>query len=247
MQRRVVEPVKEPELDLSHLTLEESQAIQQVVSTFSNLFSERPGNCQIVTHDIQLTCNKPCKAKPYRYDKQKELIIEEHINEMLQNQIISPINSDYASPVVLCRKKNDFPPSDKKAWRFAIDYRKLNSITKFPVYPLPVIEEIIRKIKSTRYMTTLDLTSGYYQIAMKPEDIHKTAFITKSGTYAFLRMPFGLCGAPSTFQRAMDIVLKPVLGKSTLIYLDDIIITNPGRKKTLNDKRQQRGFSTKKL
>ncbi|KFM68617.1 Transposon Ty3-I Gag-Pol polyprotein, partial [Stegodyphus mimosarum] len=235
MQRRVVEPVKEPELDLSHLTLEESQAIQQVVSTFSNLFSERPGNCQIVTHDIQLTCNKPCKAKPYRYDKQKELIIEEHINEMLQNQIISPINSDYASPVVLCRKKNDFPPSDKKAWRFAIDYRKLNSITKFPVYPLPVIEEIIRKIKSTRYMTTLDLTSGYYQIAMKPEDIHKTAFITKSGTYAFLRMPFGLCGAPSTFQRAMDIVLKPVLGKSTLIYLDDIIITSSSLEQHIKD------------
>ncbi|KFM62231.1 Retrovirus-related Pol polyprotein from transposon 17.6, partial [Stegodyphus mimosarum] len=119
---------------------------------------------------------------------------------MLKNKIITPISSSYTSPVVLCKKNNDYMIMHPKRWRFAIDYRKLNSVPKYPVYPLPIIEEIIRNITSTKYMTTLDLTSGYFQIGVKPEDVPKTAFITKSGTYAFLRMSFGLSGSPATFQ-----------------------------------------------
>ncbi|KFM65053.1 Retrovirus-related Pol polyprotein from transposon 17.6, partial [Stegodyphus mimosarum] len=69
-------------------------------------------------------------------------------------------------------------------------------------------------------MTTLDLTSDYFQIAVKPEDVEKTAFITKSGVYAFL----SLSGPPATFQNVMDIILRLLLGKSTVIYLDDIIV-----------------------
>lgn len=82
--------------------------------------------------------------------------------------------------------------NDPEAWRFAIDYRKLNAITQYPQYPLPVTDDILENIMGTNYMFTLDLTSSYFQIAMTPEDIVKTAFITSNGCFAFKRISFGL-------------------------------------------------------
>ncbi|GFV42872.1 retrovirus-related Pol polyprotein from transposon gypsy [Trichonephila clavipes] len=76
-------------------------------------------------------------------------------------------------------------------------------------------------------MSTLDLKSGYFQLAISPKDIEKTAFITRNGTLAFLRMPFGLSGAAPNFQKAFDIILKPVIGRFVSVYMDDVIITSP--------------------
>ncbi|GFT76792.1 retrovirus-related Pol polyprotein from transposon 17.6 [Trichonephila clavipes] len=147
---------------------------------------------------------------------------------------ICPINSPYASPVVLTRKKNDLPPDSPEAYRFAIDYRKLNGITKYPRYPLPVIDDLLTNIPHTNVMSTLDLRSGYFPLAISPRDIEKTAFITRNGTFAFLRMPFGLSGAAPNFQRAIDIILKPVIGRFVLVYMDDVIITSPSFKDHLD-------------
>ncbi|GFW77043.1 retrovirus-related Pol polyprotein from transposon 17.6 [Trichonephila clavipes] len=116
---------------------------------------------------------------------------------------------------------------------FAIDYRKLNGITKYPRYPLPVIDDLLTNIPHTNVMSTLDLRSGYFQLAISPKDIEKTAFITRNGTFAFLRMPFGLSGAAPNFQRAIDIILKPVIGRFVLVYMDDII-TSPSFKDHLD-------------
>ncbi|GFS87617.1 retrovirus-related Pol polyprotein from transposon 297 [Trichonephila clavipes] len=76
-------------------------------------------------------------------------------------------------------------------------------------------------------MSTLDLKSGYFQLAISPKDIEKTAFITRNGTFAFLRMLFGLSGAAPNFQKAIDIILKPVIGRFVSVYMDDVIITSP--------------------
>ncbi|GFS52332.1 transposon Tf2-9 polyprotein [Trichonephila clavipes] len=153
---------------------------------------------------------------------------------MLRDGTICPINSPYASPVVLTRKKNDLPPDSQEAYRFAIDYRKLNGITKYPRYPLPVIDDLLTNIPHTNVMSTLDLRSGYFQLAISPRDIEKTAFITRNGTFAFLRMPFGLSGAAPNFQRAIDTILKPVIGRFVLVYMDDVIITSPSFKDHLD-------------
>ncbi|GFX88640.1 retrovirus-related Pol polyprotein from transposon 17.6 [Trichonephila clavipes] len=153
---------------------------------------------------------------------------------MLRDGTICPINSPYASPVVLTRKKNDLPPDSPEAYRFAIDYRKLNGITKYPRYPLPVIDDLLTNIPHTNVMSTLDLRSGYFQLAISPRDIEKTAFITRNGTFAFLRMPFGLSGAAPNFQRAIDLILKPVIGRFVLVYIDDVIITSPSFKDHLD-------------
>ncbi|GFV11200.1 retrovirus-related Pol polyprotein from transposon 17.6 [Trichonephila clavipes] len=153
---------------------------------------------------------------------------------MLRDGTICPINSPYASPVVLTRKNNDLPPDSPEAYRFAIDYRKLNGITKYPRYPLPVIDDLLTNIPHTNVMSTLDLRSGYFQLAISPKDIKKTAFITRNGTFAFLRMPFGLSGVAPNFQRAIDIILQPVIGRFVSVYMDDVIITSPSFKDHLD-------------
>ncbi|GFX33010.1 retrovirus-related Pol polyprotein from transposon 17.6 [Trichonephila clavipes] len=114
---------------------------------------------------------------------------------------------------------NDLPPDSPEAYRFEIDYRKLNAITKYPRYPLPVIDYLITNIPHTGAMSTLDLKSGYFQLAISPKDIEKTAFITRNGTFAFLRMPFGLSGEAPNFQKAIDIILKPVIERFVSVYM----------------------------
>lgn len=108
--------------------------------------------------------------------------------------------------------------------RPCIDYRTLNTMTIKDRYPIPRIDEILDALSSAKIFSTLDATSGYYQIAMEEDDIHKTAFCYKNGFYEFTRMPFGLCNAPATFQRAMDSILKKERFKFAIPYLDDIII-----------------------
>ncbi|GFY17336.1 retrovirus-related Pol polyprotein from transposon 17.6 [Trichonephila clavipes] len=198
------------------------------------LFSDQPGLTHVVYHEIDTGDKGPVVSRPYKYDRVKQGIIDYHIDKMLRDGTICPINSPYASPVVLTRKNNDLPPDSPEAYRFAIDYRKLNAITKYPRYPLPVIDDLLTNIPHTNVMSTLDLRSGYFQLAISPKDIEKTAFITRNGTFAFLRMPFGLSGAAPNFQRAIDIILQPVIGRFVSVYMDDVIITSPSFKDHLD-------------
>ncbi|GFW04703.1 retrovirus-related Pol polyprotein from transposon opus [Trichonephila clavipes] len=146
---------------------------------------------------------------------------------MLKEGSIIPIQSTYASPVVLCRKNNGLLLDNTEAYRFAVDCRKLNSITKYPRYPLPLIEDLLTNIPYTEIMSSLDLCSGYFELVVNPRNVVKTAFVTKQGTYAFTRMPFGLSGATPNFQKAIDMILKPVIGWFVSAYMNDVIISLP--------------------
>lgn len=105
-----------------------------------------------------------------------------------------------------------------------VDYRKLNEKTVDDRYPMPNITEILDKLGRCQYFTTLDLASGFHQIEVHPKDIEKTAFSVDGGLYEYLRMPFGLKNATATFQRVMDHVLRDLIGKCCLVYMDDIIV-----------------------
>ncbi|GFX84355.1 retrovirus-related Pol polyprotein from transposon 297 [Trichonephila clavipes] len=190
-------------------------------------YLDQPGLTHVLYHEIDTGDQGPVVSIPYRYDRDKQGIIDNNIEKMLQKGTIRPIQSPYASAVVLTHKNNGFPPDSPEAYRFAIDYRKLNAISKYPQYPLPVIDDLITNIPHTGIMLTLDLKSGYFQLAIGPKDIEKTAFITRNGTFAFLRMPFGLSGAAPNFQKAIDIILKLVIGCFVMVYKDDVIITSP--------------------
>ena len=134
---------------------------------------------------------------------------------MLNAGIIQPSTSPWASPIVTAMKKNG-----KK--RLCIDYRRVNSITKKDAYPLPRIDEMMDALGEAKWFSSMDLTSGYWQVGMHPESIQKTAFISREGLYEFNVMPFGLCNAPATFQRAMDNMLGDYNWKFAMVYIDDI-------------------------
>ena len=135
--------------------------------------------------------------------------------------MIRKSSSPWASPVVIVGKKGG-------ELRLCVDYRKLNALTKPDMYPLPRIDDMLESFSGASWFTTLDLASGYWQIAMDPKDIEKTAFITPFGLYEFLVMPFGLAYAPGTFQRLMNNILHDYLGRFVAVYLDDIIIYSKG-------------------
>ena len=136
---------------------------------------------------------------------------------MLDNDVIQPSKSPWSSPVVLRHKKDG-------SIRFCIDYRDLNHVTKKDVYPLPRIDDALHALGRAKYFSTFDLASGYWQVPIDKKDREKTAFICHKGLYEFKVMPFGLCNAPGTFQRYMDLVFAGINWVSMLVYLDDIIV-----------------------
>ena len=128
--------------------------------------------------------------------------------------------SDWASPPVLVRKKDG-----GVCW--CIDYRALNSVTVKDAFPLPCIEECLDTLAKAKYMSTLDLVSGYWQLEIDEADRHKTAFVTRYGLFEHVRLGFGLCNAPATFSLAMQAVLlcrQGLLWNYVLAYLDDVIV-----------------------
>ena len=108
--------------------------------------------------------------------------------------------------------------------RFFIDYRKLNEATKKDVYPLPRIDECLDAMSGARWFSTFDLQSGYHQVLLDPASSNKTTFISREGTLRFKVLPFGLCNAPATFQRFMDLVMSGLKLEICLVYLGDIIV-----------------------
>ncbi|CAJ0928317.1 unnamed protein product [Ranitomeya imitator] len=135
---------------------------------------------------------------------------------MLKLGVIEESKSGWSSPIVLV-------PKPDGEWRFCNNYQKLNEVSKFDAYPMPRVDELIERLGHARYITTLDLTKGYWQIPMAQEAKEKTAFSTPDVCFQYVRMPFGLQGAPATFQRAMDRVLAPHKPYAAA-YLDDSVI-----------------------
>jgi hypothetical protein len=113
---------------------------------------------------------------------------------MKRKGAIEESEGPWSPPVVLVRKKTgDF--------RLCVDYRKLNDVTKRECFPLPRIDDTLDTLAAAKWFTTLDLKSGYWQVALHPDDKEKTAFSTGQGMWQFTVMPFGLCNAPATFER----------------------------------------------
>ena len=126
-------------------------------------------------------------------------------------------SSPWSFPVVLATKKDG-------SQRLCVDYRQLNAVTVKDAFPLPRVDDSLAALSGSRWFSTLDLASGYWQVTMDAGTQEKAAFVTSSGLYEWTVMPFGLCHAPSTFARLMELVLKGLHWKICLIYLDDMIV-----------------------
>lgn len=206
-----------PENDL---TPDKRTQLRQLLQEYSDIFSQGTtdiGRTKITRHSIATGNTMPIRQQRYRQPFHIRQEIEQQVQAMLQNDIVRPSTSPWNSPVLMVPKKDG-------TFRFCVDFRRLNSITDKDAYPIPRVDETLESLGGTQFFSTLDLASGYWQVELDDESKPKTAFTTRTGHYEFQVMPFGLCNAPATFQRLMELTLRGLTWETCLIYLDDVII-----------------------
>ena len=179
-----------------------------------------PGKARVTPHRIDTGKSHPVRARYGRQARKEHDIVEVEVLKLWEAKMISPSASEWCAPVVLIKKKDGTP-------RFCIDYRRLNDVTVKDSYPLPRIDDALDLLGKSLYLSTLDFATGYYQVPLAEEDRKKTAFTTRSGVYEWNVMPMGLCNAPATFQRVMDVLLTGMSWEMCLCYIDDIIVFSP--------------------
>ncbi|GBG66525.1 hypothetical protein CBR_g63107 [Chara braunii] len=181
----------------------------------------------VVQHEIQTGNHSPIHCKPYRYSLTERKTALQRIREFEANRWIEPATGPWSFPVVLVPKKNG-------SVRICIDYRKLNDITIKDVYPLPRIDDLLDAIGCANYFSKFDIQHRFHHILVKEEDRPKTAFVLFEGTWQWVRCPMGICNAPATFQRAMNVTFHNFVNKTRLtqgminfcviVYMDDILV-----------------------
>ncbi len=203
-------------VSLTHLEDSKRKELQHLLSQFPALFCQRPGRTELTHHTIHLSTPSPSRQRPYRVPERLVEPLKEEIKMMKELGVIEPSMSEWSSPMVIVPKKDG-------SLRVCIDFRKLNAQSKFDAYPMPRVDDLLEKIGRAQYITTLDLCKGYWQVPLNPESRPYTAFRTPLGLFQFTVLPFGLHGAPATFQRLMDRVLQGCEDWSAA-YLDDVVI-----------------------
>ena len=221
MERK--EPLKPEEMNFkigTSLTEEEKSKFYALIQKYSSVFAKSEddlGKVTIMKHHIK-TFGPPTHCKPYPLPHSQRAKIEEHVKRMEKLGIVQKSNSPYAAPILIVPKKDGTD-------RFVTDFRKLNQQTQRENYPLPRIEDLIYMASNAKYYSSLDLLSGFWQLELDEASKPKTAFIGHYiGLYEYNRLPMGLKNSASSFQRLLEIVLRGMLYKSALCYVDDILI-----------------------
>ncbi|KAH9685501.1 hypothetical protein KPL70_013991 [Citrus sinensis] len=163
-------------------------------------------------------------------------VVRTEVLKLLDSGIIYPISdSSWVSPVqvvpktsgvtVVTNADNELIPTRvTTGWRVCIDYRKLNSVTRKDHFPLPFIDQMLDRLAGHEFYCFLDSYSGYNQIPIAPKDQEKTTFTCPFGTFAYWRMPFGLCNAPTTFQRCMLSIFSDMVERFLEVFMDDFSV-----------------------
>ncbi|RDX64963.1 Retrovirus-related Pol polyprotein, partial [Mucuna pruriens] len=179
---------------------------------------------------------KPIRQQQRRLNPTILDVVKKEVTKLLAAGIIYPISdSQWVSPMQVVPKKSGMivmknqqdelvPTRIQNSWRVCIDYRRLNQATRKDHFPLPFIDQMLEKLAGKSHYCFLDGFSGYMQIHIAPEDQHKTTFTCPFGTFAYTRMPFGLCNAPSTFQRCMMSIFSDLLQDCMEVFMDDFTV-----------------------
>ena len=215
----IEQKIQELDLSASILTPAEQKAFREFLLRNKEVFAIHSADLGSYTgyeHTINTGDHPPIHSRPYRVPYAHKEEVRRQIQELVDNKIIEPTNSPWASPMLLVKKKDG-------TMRLCCDFRRLNAITTFSVFPLPNMEAILDQLARAKYYSTMDMQSGFWQLPMAKADRAKTAIVTEDGQYQWLRMPMGLSGAPSSYQCAMNQVLAGLQPHTALIYIDDLV------------------------
>jgi hypothetical protein len=209
---------------LRHLTEKDRNILEPILRKYYHIFyqegSSEIGCTSAVKHKIDTGDAQPIRKTPYRTPHALKPVVEEHIKDMLHKGIIEPSMSPWSSSIVLVKKKT----TDGSAkYRFCVDYRSLNAVTKPGAYPIPNIVDTLDSLGTSKIFSVPDMASGYHQIEVQEEDREKTAFSCHMGHYQFMKLLFGVNNGSAIYQRCMDFILIGLQGIDCLAYLDDII------------------------
>lgn len=203
------------------LSVEQQKAWLRLIYENKNVFSLHDGDlgsCSEIEHEINTLDDKPICLAHRNINPKIQTEVRKCLDTWLKQGVIHPSKSSYASQAVIVRKKTG-------EIRICVDYRKLNDMTVKDAFPLPRIEDALQAVQNAKIFSSIDLAQGYLQLAVKKEHQQKTAFRCGSqGFFEFSKMPFGLCNAPASFCRMMELCLGDQQYVTMLLYLDDICI-----------------------
>ena len=197
------------------LSREQQNEIMWVLGKREEIFTYIPGKTSIIEHRVHLIKDRPIRCWPYVLPYAVRGEIQEEIQKMINTGIVRESNSPYASPMVVVKKKDG-------SNRICVDYRKLNRITVTDPEPMTTAEDLFEKLGQCQFFSKIDLSTGYWQIPVAHEDIHKTAFVTGDGCYEFLRMPFCIKNSGAMLVRGMRKLLHGFDHVES--YIDDLIV-----------------------
>ena len=170
-----------------------------------------------IPHAIVTGSHPPISVRPYYRTVSQRRDLQQEVDKLLLDNIIRPSTSPWSSPVLLKKKPDG-------TFRFLVDFRRLNAVTKKDSYPQPSAEELLLRLAGHHFFTKLDLKSGYFQIPITEPDKEKTAFVTPDGHYEFNVLAQGPMNAPATFQRVMNNLIATGRWDYVVVYLDNIVI-----------------------
>ena len=177
-----------------------------------------PPNRGPLDHHIHLEeGSKPVFGPIYNLSETELQVLKEYIDENLRKRFIRPSTSPFGAPVLFVKKPDG-------SLRLCVDYRALNSMTIKNWYPLPLISELLDRVKGAKYFTKIDVRDAFNRLRIALGHEFKTAFRTRYGHFEYLVMPFGLTGAPGTFQSYINDIIHDCLDRFAVAYMDDILI-----------------------
>ena len=166
------------------LSEDQRRMLKDLIRRYPDLFTDMPGETDVIQHRVKLTDDTPIHCKPYSLPYAMRDKLRNEVDSMLEMVVVSLSTSPYASPIIMVKKKNG-------SNRVCVDFRKLYKITEVDPEPMTTAEDLFRRLSGKKYLSKIDLTKGYWQIPVAPEDVYKTAFVTPDGQYEFFGCHLG--------------------------------------------------------
>nr|GEV23974.1 reverse transcriptase domain-containing protein [Tanacetum cinerariifolium] len=224
------------------LSVEEKTALITILKSHKRAIAWKPSDIKGI--DLEFCTHKILMEEDFEPVVQHQRRVNPKIHDIIKNEVLKLLDagliylisdSPWVSPVHCVPKKGGFNIVENEeneliltrlvtGWRVCIDYRKLNEATRKDHFPLPFMDQMLKRLAGNEYYCFLDGFSGYFQIPIYPKDLEKTTFTFPYKTFAYRLMPFGLCNAPGTFQRYMMAIFHDMIEKTMEVFIDDFLV-----------------------